>query len=81
MPVLLVLIHLRTNLTTQALAALFHTSQSAVDPILHHLVPVSAQTLQPDPDATGGPWIIDGTLIPHARPVNHHHQQPLPAQP
>ena len=62
--VLLVLIHLRTNLTTRALAALFHTSQSAVDRILHHLVPVLAQTLQPDPDATGGPWIIDGTLIP-----------------
>jgi hypothetical protein len=62
--VLLVLIHLRTNLTTRALAALFHTSQSAVDPILHHLVPVLAQTLRPGPDATDGPWIIDGTLIP-----------------
>ena len=37
--VLLVLIHVRTNLTTRALAALFDTSQSAVDRIIHHLVP------------------------------------------
>ncbi|MDT5279450.1 MAG: hypothetical protein QOJ20_645 [Mycobacterium sp.] len=42
--VLLVLIHLRTNLTTRALAALFGTSQSAVDPITHHLVPVLARS-------------------------------------
>jgi DDE superfamily endonuclease/Helix-turn-helix of DDE superfamily endonuclease len=62
--VLLALIHLRTNPTSRTLAALFHTSQSAVDPILHHLVPVLAQPLRPDPDATGGPWIIDATLIP-----------------
>lgn len=62
--VLLVLIHLRTNLTTRALAALFDTSQSTVDRIIHHLVPVLAQTLGPNPDATDGPWIIDGTLIP-----------------
>jgi hypothetical protein len=34
---LLVLIHLRTNLTTRALAALFHTSQSSVDRIIHDL--------------------------------------------
>lgn len=61
--VLLVLIHPRTNRTPQALAALFHTSQSAVDRILHHLAPVLAQTLRPDPDATDGPWITDGTLI------------------
>ncbi|WP_353359574.1 hypothetical protein [Mycobacterium sp.] len=32
--VLLVLVHLRTNLTTRALAALPGTSQSAVDPII-----------------------------------------------
>jgi len=37
-----VLIHLRANLTTRALAALFNTSQSTVDRVLHHLVPVLA---------------------------------------
>jgi hypothetical protein len=62
--VLLVLIHLRTNLTTRALAALFHTSQSAVDRIIHHLVPVLARALRPAPDNSNHPWIIDGTLIP-----------------
>ena len=62
--VLQVLIHLRTNLTTRALAALFATSQSAVDRVIHHLVPVLAQALQPDPDDHAGVWIIDGTLIP-----------------
>jgi hypothetical protein len=67
--VLLVLIHLRTNLTTRALATLFDTSQSAVDRIIHHLVPVLARTLRPDPDNRDHPWIIDGTLIPV-----HHHQ-------
>jgi hypothetical protein len=45
-----VLIHLRTNLTTRALAALFGTSQSAVDRIIHHLVPVMARALPPAPD-------------------------------
>jgi Helix-turn-helix of DDE superfamily endonuclease len=43
--VLLVLIHLRTNLTTRALAALFGTSQSTVDRVIHHLVPVLAGAL------------------------------------
>jgi hypothetical protein len=62
--VLLVLIHLRTNLTTRALAALFTTSQSTVDRILHHLVPALGQTLRPTPDSSHHPWIIDGTLIP-----------------
>lgn len=63
--VLLVLIHLRTNLTTRALAALFHTSQSTVDRIIHHLVPVLAGVLHPSPDNDSAhPWIIDGTLIP-----------------
>lgn len=63
--VLLVLIHLRTNLTTRALAALFHTSQSTVDRIIHHLVPVLAGVLRPSPDNhSAHPWIIDGTLIP-----------------
>jgi Helix-turn-helix of DDE superfamily endonuclease/DDE superfamily endonuclease len=61
---LLVLIHLRTNLTTRALAALFATSQSAVDRIIHHLVPVLARALRPVPDTSDYPWIIDGTLIP-----------------
>jgi hypothetical protein len=59
-----VLIHLRTNLTTRALAALFHTSQSAVDRTIHHLVPVLAHALRPAPDTSNHPWIIDGTLIP-----------------
>jgi Helix-turn-helix of DDE superfamily endonuclease len=62
--VLPVLIHLRTNLTIRALAALFHTSQSAVDRVIHHLVPVLANALRPDPRRHGAPWIIDGTLIP-----------------
>lgn len=61
---LLVLIHLRTNLTTRALAALFTTSQSAVDRIIHHLVPVLAGALRPTGARDDGPWIIDGTLIP-----------------
>ena len=62
--VLLVLIHLRTNPTTRALGALFATSQSARDRVIHHLVPVLARALQPDPDGHTGVWIIDGTLIP-----------------
>lgn len=61
---LLVFIHLRTNLTTRALAALFATSQSSVDRIIHHLVPVLASTLRPAPDNNNHPWIIDSTLIP-----------------
>lgn len=59
--VLPVLIHLRTNLITRALAALFGTSQSAVDRIIHHLVPVLAQSVSPVPDHFSAPWIIDGT--------------------
>jgi hypothetical protein len=55
---------LRTNLTTGALAALFTTSQSTVDPILHHLVPALGQTLRPTPDSSHHPGIIDATLIP-----------------
>jgi hypothetical protein len=62
--VLLVLIHLRANLTTRGLAALFATSQSAVDRIIHHLVPVLARALRPAPDNSTHPWIIDSTLIP-----------------
>lgn len=59
------LIQLRTNLPTRALAALFHTSQSTVDRIIHHLVPVLAGVLRPSPDNDSAhPWIIDGTLIP-----------------
>jgi hypothetical protein len=45
-------LHLRTNLTTRAQAALFHTSQSTVDRIPHHLVPVLAHALRPVPDNT-----------------------------
>ena len=63
--VLLVLIHLRTNLTTRALAALLGTSQSTVDRVSHPLVPALADALRPAPDDTSThPWIIDGTLIP-----------------
>lgn len=62
--VLLVLIHLRTNLTTRALAAVFHTSQSAADRIIHHLVPVLARALRAAPHDSSHLWIIDGTLIP-----------------
>ena len=62
--VVLVLVHLRTNLTTRALAALFGISQSSVDRIVHHLVPVLADALRPDTTTHSGPWIIDDTLIP-----------------
>jgi hypothetical protein len=62
--VLLVLIHLRTNLTTRALAALFGASQYAVDRSVPHLVPLLARRLRPDADGPDEPWIIDGTLIP-----------------
>jgi hypothetical protein len=62
--VLLVLIHRRTNLTSRALATLFDTSQSALDRIIDHLVPVLARTRRPDPDNSNHPWIIDGTVIP-----------------
>ncbi|WP_353363288.1 transposase family protein [Mycobacterium sp.] len=58
------LIHLRTNLTTRALAALFDTSHSTGDRVIHHLVPVPAHTLRPELIDHGGPWIVDGTLIP-----------------
>jgi hypothetical protein len=61
---LLALTHLRTNLTTRGLAALFGTSQSTVDRVIHHLVPVLAQALQPVPTGHTGAWIIDDTLIP-----------------
>ena len=57
-------IHPRTNLTTRALAALFGTSQSVVDRVLHHLMPVLAHTPAPSPDDGQHRWIIDGTLIP-----------------
>jgi hypothetical protein len=61
---LLVLIHLRTNLTTRALAALFGTSQSTVDRVIHHLIPMLANLLLLNTPGPGQPWIIDGTLIP-----------------
>ena len=55
---LLVLIHPR------ALAALFGTSQSTIDRVLHHLIPLLAGALRPTPDTSEDPGIIDGTLIP-----------------
>jgi hypothetical protein len=61
---LLVLIHLRTNLTTRAQTALFDTSQSTVDRVLHHLVPVLARALRPNPHNSNHAWIIGDTLIP-----------------
>jgi hypothetical protein len=63
-PVLLVLVNLSTNLTTRALAALFATSQSTLDRIIDHLIPVLAAVLRPTPDCSTHPWIIDDTLIP-----------------
>jgi hypothetical protein len=48
--VLVVLIHLGTDLTTRALAALCHTSQSTLDRIIHHLAPVLARALRPAAD-------------------------------
>jgi Transposase DDE domain len=62
--VLLVLIHLPTNPTTPALAALFNTSQAGADPIIHHLVPLLASTPRPKADTSNYPWIIDATPIP-----------------
>ena len=61
---LLVLTHLPTNLTTRALAALLATSQSTLDPIIGHLVPVLANVLRLDANGAGQPWIIDATPIP-----------------
>jgi hypothetical protein len=57
--VLLVLIYLRTSRTTWALAALFYTSQSTVDRIIHHLVPLLAQALQCSPAGDAEVWIIE----------------------
>jgi len=62
---------LRTNLITRALAAVFDTSQSTTDRIIHHLIPVLADAPRPTPHDTAHSWIIDGTLIPGARPVDH----------
>ena len=63
-PLLLVLIHLPTNLTTRALAALFHTSPSTLDRVIHHLLPAPADLSRPVPDDTNThPWIIDATPI------------------
>ncbi|MDY6871487.1 MAG: transposase family protein [Actinomycetota bacterium] len=56
---LLVLIHLRTNLTTRDLAALFTTSQSTAHPVIHHLVAVLAVALRPEITSAREPWTID----------------------
>ena len=77
---LLVLVDLRTNLTTGALAALLGTSQSAVDPIIHHLVPVLARSLRPAPDNSDPPVDHRRHPDPGARPVDHRHQHELPPQ-
>jgi hypothetical protein len=45
----LVLIHLRANVTTRKPAELFHTSQSTVDRVMDHLVPVLAYPAMPPP--------------------------------
>jgi Helix-turn-helix of DDE superfamily endonuclease len=68
--VLLVLVHLRTNLTTRALAVVFATSQSPTDQIIGHLVPTLAAALRPQPAAHATPWIIDATHS-GGRPVHH----------
>jgi hypothetical protein len=60
---LLVPIHLRTNLTTRALAALLDISQPAIDRIHDHLVPSPADTPRPDLGRHSGPWIIHATPI------------------
>jgi hypothetical protein len=62
--ILLVLIHLPTNLTTRALAALFATRQSTVDRVISHVIPMLANAFRPDGTGSGGPWVIDGTPIP-----------------
>ena len=62
--VLLVLIHLRANLTTRTLAALFGASRSTVDRVAHHLIALLAQALRPESIDHSGPWIIDGTSSP-----------------
>jgi hypothetical protein len=70
--VLLVLIHLRTNLTTRALAALFDTSQSAVDRVIHHLMPVLARALRPAPGNRNHVIVARATvahLLDGARPI------------
>ncbi|MGH3562945.1 MAG: helix-turn-helix domain-containing protein [Mycobacterium sp.] len=76
----LVLVHLRTNLTTRALAALFHTSQSAVDRIIHRLVPALARALPTRPRQQQPPVDHRRRADPGARPIDHRHQQELPPQ-
>ncbi|MCU1699129.1 MAG: hypothetical protein JWR34_5192, partial [Mycobacterium sp.] len=70
----------RTNLITRALAAVFDTSQSTTDRIIHHLIPVLADAPRPTPHDTAHPWIIDTTLIPvHDQSITAI-QQELPPQ-
>jgi hypothetical protein len=77
--ILLVRIHPHTNLTTRAMAALFGTSQSTVDRVIHHLVPALAQALQPYPASGVGPWNRRHP-DPGARPIDHRYKQLLLAQ-
>lgn len=65
--VLLITAGLRTNLTTQALAAVFGISQSMTVRIQRHLLPVLAGLPQPRTHPSHGRrciWVLDGTLIP-----------------
>jgi hypothetical protein len=78
--VLLVLIHLRTNLTRRALAGLFDASQSAVDPINHHLVAAGARALPTRPGQQQPSVNHQRHPDPGTRPVHHRHQQQLPPQ-
>jgi hypothetical protein len=71
---LLVVIHVRTN-PTHGLAALFRTSQSTVDRIIHYLIPVLADALRPTTDDSARHHADPG-----ARPVDHRDQQELPPQ-
>jgi hypothetical protein len=62
--VLPVLLHLRTSLTTCALAALFGTSQSTLATSSITWCRCWSKRDSPIRPAASGPWIIDGTLIP-----------------
>ena len=60
----LVLVHLRTNLTTRALAPLFHAANPPWTASFITWPPVLARALHPDPAGHTALLIIDGTLIP-----------------
>lgn len=62
--VLLVALHLRTNLTERQLAHLFSTTDSTVDRVVHDLAPSLAALLGPAPTDRREMWVVDGTLVP-----------------